>query len=277
MNVYTLLKFIYFSIISISSLYASTTPNIDVEPAGIIEVRIACFREKNAEISSSLEILKQDCEANFTPYVEPSDITIGTPWLTEEGPNYIAFDKENTPLGFLAVGWNMSQKEMTEKYNQQMNSVIPENISSQIRADFTEIKDYSSELSQLITLSPAKASEVFGGSYNIFIYVSSNARGRGIGQKLMSCLPGIMQEKFQEGLNIRYSSKISNLPSIALFLKTSKEMDHLPDVYLKATKTESRLIEEGLAYDQMISFLLSPNSEGSGYNIIDKFIKNFKK
>ena len=164
---------------------------------GIIEVRVKCYRGKNTEIVSALETFNQDCKTNFTPYVEPSDITIGTPWLTEEGPNYIAFDKENgTPLGFLAVGWNMSQEEMTKKYREQTNSVIPENIRSQLLAEFAKIKDNSSELSQLITLSPEDASKVLGGSYNIFIYVSSKVRGHGIGQNLISFLPEIMEENF---------------------------------------------------------------------------------
>lgn len=277
MNSCILLKLIYFSIISIASLYASTSPNMDAEPTSPIEVSITCFREKNAEIVSALEILKQDCETNFTAYVEPSDIIIGTPWLTEEGPNYIAFDKRNTPLGFLAVGWNMSQKEMIERYNRQMDSVMPENIRSQLCADFAKIKNYSSELSQLNTLLPEDACKVFGGSYNIFIYVSSKARGHGIGQKLMSFLPEIMKEKFLEGLNIRYSAKISNLPSISLFLKTSKEVGLLPDVYLKATKTEERSIEKHLTYEQMISFLLSPSTVGKGCDVIEQLINNFKK
>lgn len=222
-----------------------------------------------------MKILHDDSEINFTPYVEPLDIIIGKPWLTENGPNYIAYDYKNIPLGFLSIGWHMSEEEMIERFLKNQNLVMSEHITSCIRADFTKIKDYSLDLSRLTRLSPTEISKVFGGSYNIFIYVASKARRFGIGEKLLSFLPDVMHEKFQEGCNIRYSSKISNIPSICLFLKIIEKMGLLPDVYLSSS-SGGNVLQEQLTYDQNIYFLLSPNSTGIGYEIIKKFVNNIK-
>jgi hypothetical protein len=231
-------------------------------------VTVKCFREETVECVDSLKLLNLDCESNFTPYVEPSDIIMGSPWLTVIGPNYIAFDGNKRPLGFLAIGWRMSQEEMMARFLNANSSQIPEKISCGIRADFEKIKDHISELSQLIKLSPTELSKVFGGSYNMFIYVASNARRFHVGEKLMSCLPDLMKEKIQEGCNIRYSSMISNFPSISLFIKISEKMGLRPDVYLKETASS----DENIPYDQFIYFLLSPNSTGVGYKFIVDFI-----
>ncbi len=276
MNYSILTKHSLFLFILISPLYASACSGVEAQSAGDMEISVKCFREETAEFADSLKILNQDCEANFTPYVEPSDIIVGNPWLTPVGPNYIAFDNKNNPLGFLAIGWRMTQEEMIARFLKQENSVMPEDISSGLRADFEKIKDYSSDLSQLIRLSPADISKIFGGSYNMFIYVASNARRFHVGEKLMSSLLDLMQEKFQEEFNIRYSSKIANFPSICLFLKISEKMGLRPDVYLKETASGEVLSEEQLTYDQYIYFLLSPNSRGEGYEAIKNFINKIK-
>ena len=240
---------------------------------------VRCFREKNDEFVEAIKILHEDCAGNFTPYVDAADIVIGTPWLTEEGPNYIAFDDNNTPLGFLAVGWNMTREQMMKRLeNISPPPPLPEKISCAIREDFSKIEEHISDLSQIRRLSPQEACQILGGSYNIFLFVAAKERGHGVGSLLLSFLPEVVQEKNLEGRKIRYKSRIPNLSSVALLLKASKNLGLRPDVYLEAKAGEFEVTnnnsssEQRVPYDQFITFLLSHDTEGIGFDIIENFV-----
>jgi hypothetical protein len=232
---------------------------------------VRCFREKNDEFIEAIKILHEDCAGNFTPYVDAADIVIGNPWLTEEGPNYIAFDDNNTPLGFLAVGWNMTREQMM-KENISPPTPLPEKISCAIREDFSKIEEHISDLSQIKELSPQEACQILGGSYNIFLFVAAKERGHGVGSLLLSFLPEVVQEKNLEGRKIRYKSRIANLSSVALLLKVSKNLGLRPDVYLEAKAGEFEVANNNSSSEQFISFLLSHDTEGIGFDIIENFV-----
>ena len=159
---------------------------------------VKCFETTCEELVSAIDVLKIDCKSNPDKFVLHDDIAIGLPWLKEDGPNYVAYDCNNTPVGFLAVGWKFSKDLMEKEY--PASSFLENSFGTGV------------ELGPTIGRPQFELQE----NYNLFLFISSKHRRMGVGQTLLSNIPDLL-EKYN--YQLRYSSVPDNYASISLLEK----------------------------------------------------------
>lgn len=160
-------------------------------------VSVVKYVGHNEACSEAFRYFMKDCKTNPGPFVEPTDIIMGKDWLTENGPNYVAYDASSQPLGFLAIGWKYSTEQM---HNELLK----------------DAKLLSNDGVPTVTIQEC---------YNIFMYISSSARRKGVGETLLLAIPDILMHG--DCRQLRYTSVINNEGSKSLITKVLQKTSGL--------------------------------------------------
>lgn len=188
-----------------------------------IMVSVVKYTDGSEACKNAFKYFMEDCTAHPNPYIAPTDIILGKDWLSETGPNFVAHDEHNQPLGFLAIGWKFSAEKLS--------------------TEFLVVK----EAKILSNDGVAKVSVQDG--YNIFMYIASSARRRGVGELLLAKINDIMDHgEYQQ---LRYTAVLDNEGSRALIEKyLRKTPDLVADAYSHITEDCN-----------VITYIISKNAE----------------
>jgi hypothetical protein len=224
----------------------------------VLDIDVRVYFSRSSLLDDAIDSLRKHCRSNPSGFVRELDLVVGSPWLMETGPNYIAYHKE-LPVGLLAVCWEFGCKD-----DQSLGPPIPSSAG---------IFNPSIALRSIPILAHDDLFTVFGHTCSLFLYIVSEYCGKGIGFSMLSSnLPQIVGEQLKKGLHVRYFCNLANIPSLCLILKVVNALNIPADCYRFLLEDE----DHAGIYHEFLGFLIHPKATNQGISSCHTYIGSVK-